>query len=71
MAVVQSVIKTALKQLYDDARAAPMDEDEFADRMATIIRNAILSADVTSSGSATGVQTGPSIAPVTTTGSLS
>lgn len=41
MAVVQADIKADLLQLYNDAKAAPMTEDTFADRMATIIADAI------------------------------
>lgn len=47
MAVVQADIKADLLELYNDAKAAPMTEDTFAGRMATIIADAILSADVT------------------------
>ena len=46
MAVSQPAIKTALKTLYDDAKSSPMSDDTFADRMATIIKDAIISADV-------------------------
>lgn len=63
MAVSQPTIKSDLLALYNDARSSPMSEEEFADRMATIIRDAILSADVT--GTATGVESGTSTAPVT------
>lgn len=50
MAVSQSTIKADLKQLYDDAKAAEMDDDTFANRMATIIADAILTADVDPGG---------------------
>ena len=46
MATNQATIKAALKALYDDAKSGSMTEDEFADRMATIIQNAIQSGDV-------------------------
>ena len=63
MAVSQPTIKSDLLALYNDARSSPMSEEEFADRMATIIRDAILSADVV--GTATDVESGTSTAPVT------
>ena len=63
MAVSQPTIKSDLLALYNDARSSPMSEEEFADRMATIIRDAILSADV--EGTATAVESGTSTAPVT------
>jgi hypothetical protein len=71
VAVVKATIKSQLLSLYNEAKTAPMTEDEFADGMADIIRAAILSADVASTGTATAVQSGPSTAPVTTTGALS
>lgn len=46
MATNHTVIKTALKTLYDDAKSTPMSEDDFAARMATIIQDAIQSGDV-------------------------
>ena len=46
MATNHATIKAALKTLYDDAKATPMTEDDFADEMATIIQNAIQSGDV-------------------------
>jgi len=46
MAVVQSDIKSDLLALYNDAKSGKMSESDFADEMATIIRDAILSADV-------------------------
>jgi len=59
MAVSQPTIKAVLKTLYDDAKSTPMTEDEFADRMATIIADAVQSGDVV------GVQSGGSTIPVT------
>lgn len=46
MAVVKATIKSELLALYNNARAHEMNEDQFADAMADIIRNAILSAIV-------------------------
>jgi signal recognition particle GTPase len=46
MAVVQSDIKADLLALYNSAKQNKMSEEDFADQMATIIRDAILSADV-------------------------
>ena len=46
MATNHATIKAALKQLYDDAKTTPMNEDTYADRMATIIQDAIQSGDV-------------------------
>jgi len=47
--VVKATIKAALVSLYNDARGDdPMSDDTFADRMADIVRNAILSAQVNS-----------------------
>ena len=46
MAVVQADIKTALLSLYNSAKAGSMSEADFADEMATIIRDALLTADV-------------------------
>lgn len=66
MAVDKNTIKIALQALYTSAQSGISDAN-FADAMADIIKNAILSADVT--GQATGVQSGGSTAPVT--GSLS
>lgn len=59
MAVSQPTIKAALKTLYDDAKSSPMSEDDFADRMATIIANAVTSGEVV------GVEPGPSTISVT------
>jgi len=64
MAVSQATIKAALLDLYNDAKSESMSEDDFADEMATIIRNAILSADVTTSvsvASVTAVTTGTGV----------
>ena len=47
MAVVQATIKAALLVVYNEAKAAPMTEAEFADKIATVIADAILSAQVT------------------------
>lgn len=74
MAVVQATIKAQLLELYNDAVDSPMDEDTFADRMAGIIRDAILSADISVSTSVavvsvSGVTTGPGVSgPGTGTG---
>jgi len=46
MAVVQATIKAELLALYNDMRTTEYTADQFADSMATIIRNAILSATV-------------------------
>lgn len=46
MAVVQATIKAQLLALYNDAKTTPMSEEDFADEMASIIRSAILSADI-------------------------
>lgn len=46
MAVIQADIKSALLSLYGAAKSGSMSESDFADTMATIITNAILSADV-------------------------
>jgi hypothetical protein len=51
MAVVKATIKTQLLALYNSAKSSPMTEDDFADEMATIIRAAILSADISVSTS--------------------
>lgn len=58
MAVVKATIKAELIVLYNAAKSDEMTESEFADGMADIIRNAILSATVTVSG----VQSGGSTA---------
>jgi hypothetical protein len=67
MAVDKNTISSELQVLYNAAKTSEMSEQDFADGMATIIKNAILSATVT--GSASGVMSGSSIA--TVTGSLS
>lgn len=59
MAVSQPTIKTALELLYSDAQTAPMSDEDFADRMATII------ADAVTSGEVVNVQAGGSTIPVT------
>ena len=47
MAVVKATIKTALQALYIQAETGGgIDKDTFADGMADIIRDAILTADV-------------------------
>ncbi len=46
MAVVKATIKSALLALYTSAEASSMDKDDFADEMAEIIKDAILSAVV-------------------------
>ena len=46
MPVVQATIKSALEALYATAKASPMTESDFADGMATIIRDTILTATV-------------------------
>lgn len=48
MAVSQPVIKAALLALYNDAKSSAMTETDFADQMATIIKNAITSGTVNS-----------------------
>jgi hypothetical protein len=65
MAVVQATIKAALLAVYNEAKAAPMSEADFADKIATVISDAILSATVT--GTATGVTPGGASVPVTGT----
>ena len=47
MAVVQGDIKNALLSLYNSAKNSAMSETDFADGMATIIKNAILSQTIT------------------------
>ncbi|PKL40743.1 MAG: hypothetical protein CVV44_03815 [Spirochaetae bacterium HGW-Spirochaetae-1] len=49
MAVVKADIKEALQALYTSAQSG-MSDEAFADAMATIIQNAILSATVTVTG---------------------
>lgn len=46
MAVIQADIKSALLSLYNSAKSGSMSESDFADGMATIIKDAILTADV-------------------------
>ena len=46
MPVVQATIKSALEALYTISKASPMTEADFADGLATIISDAILSANV-------------------------
>lgn len=46
MPVVQATIKSALEALYTTAKASPMSDADFADGMAKIIRDAILTATV-------------------------
>ena len=57
MAVVKATIKGALLSLYNSAKSGEMSESDFADGMADIIRNAILSATVNVT-SVSGVTTG-------------
>jgi hypothetical protein len=57
MAVSKATIKTALKDLYASAKASELTDDQFADGMADIIRNAVLSITVTVSGVQTGGST--------------
>ncbi len=47
MAVVKATIKAALVALYTSAEASSMTKEDFADEMAEIIRDAILSATIT------------------------
>jgi len=64
MPVVKSDIKADLLALYNSAKNGAMSEDDFADEMATIIRDAILSADVTTTvavASVSGVTTGTQV----------
>ncbi len=46
MAVVKATIKSALVALYTSAEASSMSKEDFADEMAEIIKDAILSAVV-------------------------
>ena len=46
MAVVKATIKSALVALYTSAEASSMTKEDFADEMAEIIKDAILSAVV-------------------------
>lgn len=46
MAVVKATIKAALIALYTSAEASSMTKEDFADEMADIIRDAILSGTV-------------------------
>lgn len=46
MAVNKTTIKNALIALYTSAESSPMSKEDFADGMADIIKNAILTADV-------------------------
>lgn len=65
MAVVQATIKAALLAVYNEAKAAPMTETDFADKIATVIADAILSAQVqagitlTTPDTINGATTGP------------
>jgi hypothetical protein len=62
MAVVKETIKTALVGLYTNAKNSEMTESDFADGMADIIRNAILSATITVTvASVSGVTTGTGV----------
>jgi|WetSurMetagenome_2_1015567.scaffolds.fasta_scaffold126963_3 hypothetical protein len=70
MAVVQATIKSALISLYNSAKENKMSESDFADGMATIIKDAILSATVNSNIPVT-VSTGTGIGATTATGTLS
>ena len=47
MPVVKATIKAALVALYTSAEASSMTREDFADEMAEIIRDAILSATIT------------------------
>ena len=47
MPVVKATIKAALVALYTSAEASSMTKEDFADEMAEIIRDAILSATIT------------------------
>lgn len=69
MAVIKNTIKTELKALYLQAQSG-MTDDEFADAMANIIRNAILSATV-NTGIAVTVSVSTGIGSTTGTGTLS
>lgn len=46
MAVVQATIKASLLALYTNMKTTEYTEEQFANEMATIIRDAILSANV-------------------------
>lgn len=65
MAVVEATIKAALLALYNDAKTEAMSEDEFAEGMAGIIRDAILTATV---NAGIAVQVVPSTGTGATTG---
>ena len=69
MAVVKATIKSALLSLYNSAKSGEMSESDFADGMADVIRNAILSAQV-NSGIAVQVSTGTGTGATTGTGTL-
>lgn len=56
MATSHATIKAALLALYTTAESSEMSKETFADAMATIIQNAILSADL--DGTAPNVQSG-------------
>ncbi len=77
MAVVAADIADALEALYTDAESTELTKAEFASEMANIIKNTILSADVTTevaAGIAVQVTpatgTGATNAPGTGTGGL-
>lgn len=57
MAVVKATIKAAILSLENDAQATEMSKDTYSDRLADIIRDAILSATVNVT-SVSGVTTG-------------
>ena len=57
MAVSKATIKAALLSLENDAKANPMTEDTYCDRLADIIRNAVLSITVTVAGVQSGGST--------------
>jgi len=64
MPVVQATIKADLLALYNSAKSGTMSESDFADEMAIIIRDAILSADVSTTvavASVSGVTTGTQV----------
>lgn len=64
MAVSQPTVKAAILGLFAGMKAGTIDTDDAAaDEWATIITDAILSANVT--GTATGVTAGGATAPVT------
>lgn len=66
MAVVQADIKADLVQLAADMKASELSDDAWADKLATIIKDAILSAEIDDlTTTANGVTVGGASVPVT------